>query len=275
MTHVAVDLYDASAFVYEKASNKATDVFDVCRKEASVQVSKGLEFSSDFINEQFDEHWPKVAPYYDDIVVANYQKIQPQLQEHVYPKISQAATFTNDVLKPKVLEAIDDGRKTVTPIIEQNIQGAADLYENYCRSSLTEFLKATDEVEVLKEHPPPAFLLESWETSCENPRDSITVLAQGTGILLAVIFYRRILRFAWSIVVFFLMFFVRLTPLRFFIRTKKTKDIESCTESPPSAPSSPSPPAMAASSESLMKAVIDDEDENNVEPEGETAATLY
>ena len=269
MTHVAEDFYGAGAAVYKQASDKAAEVYDDSRKKASVHVSNGIEYSSRVLNEKFDEHWPTVAPYYEDIVAGNYQKVEPHLNDHVYPKLRQASDWTNEVVKPKVFEAIDDGKKTITPVIESNIQGATDLYENYCRSSLTEFLKATEEVDVLKEHPPPSFLLDSWETSCENPRDSITALAQGMGVLLALVFYRRILGLAWSIVKFFLLLFVRLTPLRFFLPRKTiTKEI---TSPPPS----PSPPAMAASSESLMKAVIDDENENEAEPEAEAAATLY
>ncbi len=206
------------------------------------------------------------------------------MNDHVYPKLRQASDWTNEVAKPKVLEAIDDGRKTITPVIESKIQAASDFYQNYCRSSLTEFLKATEEVEFLKEHPPPSFLLDSWETSCQNPRESIAALAQGTGVLLALVYFRSILRLTWSIVKFFLLFFVRLTPLGFFLpRKTATKEIAS---SPPS----PSPPAMAGSTESLIKAVIDDEEENEAEPEkaviddekeneaepeAEAAATLY
>ena len=272
VTHVAIDFYDASASVAKHASDKAAEVYDVSKRKAGIHVSNGLEYSSRVINEKFDEHWPTVAPYYDDMVTGNYEKIAPHLQDHVYPALRQASDWTNTVVKPKVLEAIDDGKKTVTPVIEQNIQVAADVYEGYCRSSLTEFLKATEEVEVLKEHPPPSFLLESWETSCEKPRDSIIALSQGTAIFFALIFWRRIMGLAWGIVKFFLLLFVKLTPLRFFLPRKPAqKELES----PPPSPTSESPPEMAASHDSLMKSVIDDEIENDVEPEGEAAATLY
>merc|ERR1711966_508768 len=111
------------------------------------------------------------------------------------------------------------------PVVERQYQKAVRMYGNYCRSSLQEFLKASQEVEVLRDHPPPAFLLESWETSCENPRDSMNVAMQGVLTLFVIIFYRRLFGLAWSIASFSLSLVVRLTPLRFFISLKTAKAI--------------------------------------------------
>ena len=257
MTHVATDLYDASAFVYRQASDKAVEVYD-----------QSLEYSSRAIQDKYEEHWPKIAPYYEDAFSSNYQRIEPHLENYVFPHVRKASAWTNDVVKPKVLEVIGDGKNAVAPVIEEKYQGAADLYANYCKSSLQEFHMAIQEVEVFRDHPPPSFLLESWESSCENPRDSIRALVHGVSMLLAIVFYRRILALAWAIVVFILKLPVRLTPLRFFLlRKNATKSIES-------PPSSPSPLMKEASSDSLMKAIVDDENEHEV-TEGEADATLY
>lgn len=277
MTHVAEDLYDVGATAYKKASDaagvvaaeslriaseKASDGLRLAKahapdglRAASAKLSDGVDYSGRLMNEKFNEHWPTVSPYYKEHVLGNYEThVEPHLQTHVFPKLRQASTWSNEVGMPMALEAIEEGKKTyqseVVPMLERQYQGAARLYANYCRSSLQEFLKASQELEVLKDNPPPAFLLESWETSCENPKDSLTALMQGTLVLFLVLFYRRIFGLAWSIVSFFVSLVVRFTPLRFFIRTSTTKAIES----PPSSPSIPSPPSMkAASSESLMK----------------------
>lgn len=279
MTHVGADVYDAGAAAVGQVAGKATEVYGQVAGKAKEVYGQSLEYSSRVINEKYEEHWPSVAPYYDDIIIGNYQKlerqyqeIQPHLEAHIYPHVRTASAWTNDVAKPKVLEAIDDAKKVVSPVIEEKYNGAAKLYADYCKYSLIEFVRATQEIELFKDHPPPDFLLGSWETSCQNPHDSIKALMQGVGLLFAIIFYRRLLRLAWSILVFVLLIPVKLSPLRFFLPRKSTvtsKEIDS-------PPSSPSPMAQEASSESLEKVVADAEDEGDIdEDEGEGDASLY
>ena len=269
MTHIGEDVYDAGAAVFGKAADKAVDVYSQAADKVVDVYSESVEALSRVVKEKYEEHWPSVAPYYEDIVIANYKKaeqkfeeIEPHLETHVYPHIRTASAWTNEVAKPKVLEVIDDGKKVVSPVIEEKYNGAAELYADYCKSSLIEFVRATQDVEILKDHPPPDFLLGSWETSCQNPHDSIKALMQGFGLLFALIFYRRILGLAWSIVVFVLLIPVKLSPLGFFLprKTTVTKEIDS-------PPSSPSPNLEKASTENLEKIVEDDEAEDEKEDE--------
>lgn len=262
MTHVATDMYDVGVIAYKQTSDAAVVVYAESIRLASARVSDGLEYSNRLINGQVDVHWPKIQPYYEEHISGNYQThLEPQLRTHVFPKLHQVSSWSHKVAKPSVLQAIENGKTSynarVAPVLERQYQGVVRQYGNYCRSSLQEFLKASQEVEVLKDHPPPAFLMESWETSCENPRDSMSALAHGTFVLFLVIFHRRLFRFAWSIAAFAVSLVIRFTPLRFLVpRRSVTKSIEAL-------PSSPSPPSMKeASTDSLMKAVEDDEKEN-------------
>jgi len=273
MTHVAVDVYDASIVAYNRASDTAAVVYEESRRIASAQVSGGLEYSNRVLNDKFEDHWPSISPFYEEHVADNYKThLEPPLQKHVFPRLQKASSWSKEVGKPMVLRGIDDGKNSfntrVVPVIERQYTKLARRYGNYCRHSLKEFLKATHEIGVLKDYPPPDFLLESWETSCENPRESMSALFQGTFVLLLVIFHRRVLRLAWSIFVFTFFFVIRFTPLRFVIPRRSTsKEI-------PSPPSSPSPLMTDASSDSLMKDHGEDENTND-DINGEAEAEVY
>mmetsp|Transcript_4523 Transcript_4523/g.11663 ORF Transcript_4523/g.11663 Transcript_4523/m.11663 type:complete len:656 (-) Transcript_4523:902-2869(-) len=252
MTLVTNDLLDASAVAYEHVTVAASELYTESVRIASAHISDGLEYSNRFLNEKVEDHWPSVQPYYEEHIQSNYQThLQPHLQKHVYPRVQQASSWSTQVAKPTVLQAIDDGKRSydaqVAPIIEQQYQTVVFLYETYCRHSLNEFLKAGQELQILKDNPPPAFLLESWTTSCEHPEDSLSALMYGSLVLLLVVFYRRILRLAWWIVSFSLSLVVRLTPLRFVVPRRVT------TKSIPSPPTSPSPILTEASSDSLVQ----------------------
>jgi hypothetical protein len=284
MTHIASDVYDVSAVAYMKASGAAAVAYSKSVQIAGAKVTNGLESSNRFLFDKFDEHWPTVSPYYEEHISGNYQKhvvgnyqthLEPPLQKHVFPKLRQASSWSNEVAKPLVLEAIEDGKTTINarfvPVVEHHYEGAARLYGNYCKSSLEEFLKASQELEVLKDHPPPAFLLESWETSCDNPRDSISALMQGTIVLFLVIFFRRLFGLAWSIVAFSVSLVIRLTPLRFVVPHRSTTK---AIEPPPSSPATSPPSMKEASTDSLMKAMDADEKENS-DADGMVAAELH
>ena len=262
MTHVAADMYDAGAVAYEQASDAAVLFY----AESLNVIKNCLHYSKDVIRNQVDERWSAISPYYEEHISDNYRThLEPHLQEYVFPQLRHASSWSNEVVKPRVLEAIKGGKEVynsqIAPLIEHQRQEAsrmfdlqyerlARLYGDYCSSSLQEFLKASQELEPLKDHPPPTFLLHSWETSCKNPRDSLSVLLQGASILFLVIFYRRLFRLSLSIVAFSLSLVIRLSPLRFVIpRGKETKVIESQPRSP-----SLSPPSLKeASTDSLNK----------------------
>lgn len=286
MTHIASDVYDVSAVAYRKASGAAVVAVTNGLESSNRFLSDKLDDSNRFIVDKFDEHWPTVSPYYEEHVSGNYQKhivgnfqthLEPPLQKHVFPKLRQASSWSNEVAKPLVLDAIEDGKTAinaqVAPVVERHYQEAANMFGNYCKSSLQEFQKASQELEVLKDHPPPAFLLESWETSCANPRDSIIALMQGTIVFLFVIFYRRLFGLAFSIVAFSVTLVVRFTPLRFVVpRRSTTKTIES----PPSSPSTSPPSMKKASTDSLMKVMkADEDDEKDSDANGTVAAGLH
>ena len=252
MTLVTSDLFDASAVAYKHASAAVSELYTESVRIASAHVSDVREYANRRISEEYEERWPDIQPYYEEHIVNNYQThLEPHLQKHVFPKLQQASSWSSQVAKPTVLQAIDDGKKSydaqVAPIFEQQYQVVVALYETYCRYSLNEFLKASQELQVLRDNPPPDFLLESWTTSCENPRDSLSALMHGSLVLLLVIFYRRLLRLAWWIVGFSLSLVVSLTPLRFVVPRR------SATKSIPSPPTSPTPLSMEASSDSLMQ----------------------
>ena len=287
MTHITSDVYDVGAVAYRKASGAAIVAVTNGLESSNRFLSDKLDDSNRFIVDKFDEHWPTVLPYYEEHITGNYEKhivgnyqthLEPPLQKHVFPKLRQASSWSNEVAKPLVLDAIEDGKTVinaqVVPVVERHYQGAATVYGNYCKSSLQEFQKASEELEVLREHPPPAFLLESWETSCANPRDSITALMQGTLVLFLVIFCRRLFGLVFSIFAFSVTLVIRFTPLRFVVpRRSTTKTIESQPSSP-----SPSPPSMKeASTDSLMKAMKADEDyeKENSDANGTVAAELH
>jgi len=194
-----------------------------------------LEYSNRLINGQVDVHWPKIQPYYEEHISGNYQThLEPHLRTHLFPKLHQLSSWSHEVAKPSVLQAIENGKTSynvrVAPALEHQYQGVVHQYGNYCRSSLQEFLKA---------------------------RDSMSALAHGTFVLILVIFHRRLFGLAWSIAAFAVSLLIRFTPLRFVVpHTSVTKSIEAL-------PSSPSPPSIKeASTDSLMKAVEDDEQEN-------------
>jgi len=270
MTHVATDMYDVSASAYNQgwevsasAYNQAWEGAMVVYAEsltqagaaseiASAHVSDGLKYSSRFINEQVDEHWPTIQPYYEEHIIGNYQThIEPHMQQHVFPRLHQASVWFHGVAMPFVVQTIEDGKKVydsrVSPVLKEQHQAAVRLYGEYCQSSLQEFRKASKESDILKDNPPPAYFMESWEKSCANPQDSLNALAQGALFLFAAIFFRRLLGLAWWIVVTFLVSPVlRFTPLGFVFSWRSGKSTSTSTESsPPPQKKQSSPPAMA------------------------------
>lgn len=147
---------------------------------------------------------------------------------------------------PMVIRAMEDIKKSyqtkIAPIIEAKHQGAVDTYGYYCKLYLREFKKASTESDVLKSHPPPAYLLESWKTSCAQPRESLGALTNGTLTVLALIFYRRILGLVWWIATFSLSLVImplRWTPLGWFLPrpsvvvSEVTDDVDQSAETPP------------------------------------------
>ena len=194
MTHVSTDLYDGGLAVYAMAVEQAGVVGDI----AMVHVSKGLEKSKDFVHGQVEEYWQAIEPHYQEHVASQYQThLEPHLHKHVFPKLHQASVWFQTTVMPLVMEGIGIVKEIyhtkVVPIVEAKYQGLVDSYGYYCKSYLRDFEKVSQESQVLKDNPPPAYLLESWQISCANPRESLGALINGTLTLFALVFYRRLL----------------------------------------------------------------------------------
>lgn len=266
MTHVASDMYDVSASAYNQVWEAATVVYaesltlaGVGSKIASTHVSDGLKYSSRFINDQVDEQWPIIQPYYEEHIAGNYQThLEPHLRQHVFPTLHQASVWFHNTAMPFVVQTIEDGKQVydaqVSPVLKKHHQSVVRLYGEYCQSSLQEFRKASKELDILKDYPPPAYFMESWKKSCANPQESLNALMQGTFFLFAAIFHRCLFGLAWWIVTFLMSLVIRFTPLRFvFSRhsgtsaSASTESSSSSSSSPPATPSKKgsSPPAMA------------------------------
>lgn len=242
MTHVTTDLYDAGL---------------IARDAASAHISKGLENSKRFVHEQFNElwliiephyqkQWLIIEPYYQEHVANNYQThLEPHVQKHVVPRLDQASVWFRATAVPFVKEVVEEIIKMykvkVTPVVEEKQKEIVNMYGYYCKLYLREFQKATKESDILKDYPPPAYVLESWKTSCANPQESLGALLNGIFTLLALIFYRRIFGLVWWIGTFSLSLVLlplRLTPLGWFLPRRSTgskmpKNAKKSSESPP------------------------------------------
>ena len=199
MTHVASDMYDVSASAYNQAWETAIVVYAeslTLAGEASeiaiAHVSDGLKYSSRFINDQVDEQWPVIHPYYEEHIVGNYQThLEPHLSQHVFPSLNQASVWFHETAMPFVVQTIEDGQQVynaqVSPVLQKYHQSVVRLYGEYCQSSLKEFRKASKEMDILKDYPPPAYFMESWKKSCANPQESLNALMQGTLLLFTIL----------------------------------------------------------------------------------------
>lgn len=221
ITHVSADLYDAGLTVYAKSVKQA----GVASEVVMAQVSKGVEKSKRFVHGQVGEHWLAIEPLYQEHVANNYQThLEPHLQNHVFPRLHEASVGFRATIVPLVIKAIEEIKQTyktkLVPVMEEKYQMIVNMYGYYCKLYLREFQKASQESDILKDHPPPAYLLESWQTSCANPRESLSALMNGTLTLLALIFYRRVFGLVWWMGTFSLSLVIlplRWTPLGWFL----------------------------------------------------------
>lgn len=231
MTHVRTDLYDVGLTASEAAK---------------AHVSKGLENSKRFVRGQFDAHWLTIEPYYQDHVANNYQThLEPHVKKYVVPRFNQASIWFRATAVPFVNEVIEETKKMyktkVAPVVEQKQKVVVNMYGYYCKLYLREFQKASKESDILKDYPPPAFVLQSWQTSCANPQESLGAFLNGIFTLLALIFYRRIFGLVWWMGTFSLSLVLlplRWTPLGWFLPRRSTgskmpKDAKKSSESPP------------------------------------------
>lgn len=247
VTHVASDAFDLAMVVVAESRNFA----GVASQIASDQISDGLKYSNEFVTEKFDKHWPTIQPHYEEHISKNYQTLlEPHLKKHVFPKLREGSDWVYGEGIPLAVEAMDKGKdafhSNVTPVVQRHHKTVVNMYADYCQSSLREFTKASQEIDILKDYPPPAFVLDSWKTSCKQPRESLNALAHGTLALFVLVFHRSILGFAWYIVFSALMLVVRFSLLRFFLPSSTTS-VKS-GKSPP-----PSPTPLTASTDSLAK----------------------
>jgi hypothetical protein len=194
MTHFTSDVYDASANAYSQtlktAKETAMTVYTESRKYAGLaieiaigHVSNGLVYSKRFINDQMDELWPKIQPYYKEHITDNYEKAIERAIEHVSNGLENSKRFINDLydarVSPLVQKLAQDGKE-----IHQTM---LDLYGEYCQSSIEAFRKASKEVDVLTKNQPPMYLMVLWEKSCAHPQESLNALMQGTLLLFTIL----------------------------------------------------------------------------------------
>jgi hypothetical protein len=280
MTHFTNDVYDASANAYsqtletaketfsqtlETSKETATVVYAESRKYAGVAIkiasghvsdglelasgytSVGLEYSKRFINDQMDELWPKIQPYYKEHITDNYETlIEPHLKEHVFPTLHRASGWFHEAAMPVIVQTIEDGRKfygaQVSPLVQKLVQDGKEihqttigLYGEYCQSSFEEFRKASKEVDFLKNNPPPMHFMESWKKSCAHPQESLSALMQGSLLLITILFRRRIFGLFWWIMTSLVSIVIRFTPLR-FVFSRRSADKSSAKSKGSSSP---------------------------------------
>eukprot|EP00537_Pseudo-nitzschia_pungens_P005914 CAMPEP_0172357802 /NCGR_PEP_ID=MMETSP1060-20121228/2131_1 /TAXON_ID=37318 /ORGANISM="Pseudo-nitzschia pungens, Strain cf. cingulata" /LENGTH=703 /DNA_ID=CAMNT_0013078645 /DNA_START=91 /DNA_END=2202 /DNA_ORIENTATION=+ len=307
VTHVATDLYDAGFVAYAESVKQA----EVARDLAMAHVAEGMKKSKRFVNGQVDEHWPTIQPYYEEHIANNYQvHLEPHLKKHVFPMFHKGSVWFQAIVVPMAIEVVEEIQKAyqtkVVPIMTAKHKDMVVTYGYYCKLYLREFKKASKESEILKDHPPPAYLLESWQTSCAHPRESLGALTNGILILLALIFFRRIVGLVWWMASFSLSLVlmpVRWTPLRWFLPRRsvvsETNDdanqsAESSEISDDVEPSTESPPAVTTAfsespgSEVKVQSEGEEEDEdediededikmdgNSSDSNGDAAAKLY
>jgi len=251
MTYIANDVYHVSARAYSQAWKTTTKVYTESRKHAAVAMKLtgehiliGLEYSSRFMNDQVDEHWPTIQqtiqPYFKKYIADNYEThIEPHLREHLFPRFNQASVWYYDKFMPWSVRKIDDCHTFFTPIlntcfdeVEKFHFKMTGLYGEYCSSSLQEFLKISKESDVLMKYPPPTYF---WKQSCLHPRESLNALMQGIFVLLSIAFRRRILGLFLGFFGLLLSIIIHLTPLRFVLLqrsdTSTTKFASTCPSS--------------------------------------------
>lgn len=289
MTHITSDIYEASASVGRQASDAAKALYAESKKQAEVatgvalvRASDGWKESKHFLNVQVKEAWPAIQPYYEEHIASNYQAhLEPHLKQHVFPKVQQARGWFRTTVVPLASQVVGEIRQTysskVAPILRREYRAIVAIYAYYCNKYLSEFHKASKTSDILKEHPPPAYFLESWETSCANPQESMTALIHATLGLLALIFYRRLFGVVWWTVTCSVSRAVKLTPLRWIVpqRTAKTVELseveESESEMTPNVSKATLGSPDSATKETNGK-IDEEEDEDNDEP---VAAKLY
>jgi hypothetical protein len=212
MTHISIDLYDSSAYLWQRSITTGKHLYDESKK----QVQKGTEKATNVYKDQMDKHWPTIKPHYEEHIVGNFQKhVAPHLEEHVYPRLSQLSKWYQREIVPRFQQCV----RTV----QQHYRRMTRLYGEECRSSLKAYKQASKENDFFKEYPLPQSVLQTWTNSCSHPEETMDSAINGLLLLLGIIFYRRILDVVWWTLHLLLAILVMFTPLRFFVSHKNSK----------------------------------------------------
>mmetsp|Transcript_52724 Transcript_52724/g.147974 ORF Transcript_52724/g.147974 Transcript_52724/m.147974 type:complete len:556 (+) Transcript_52724:103-1770(+) len=234
MTYIAEDMYETTLTAYSRAAeaasagaSKAVEAATVAAqqlnihsrklaKEASVHAQYWYKKAIEIYGEQYNQHWPKIKPHYDEHVAPLVGKVNQWKSKEVDPKLE---SLKKEYVKIKTNE-IDPRLKVLNTERKKLFAKMVELYSTYCSESYKfsrQMAKKHDFMEQFQQVGPYV------KDSCDHAERSVTLLLQGMLVLFLLPFTGRILRLAWGLVRLALKVFLTVTLLRFILPRGSSK----------------------------------------------------
>ena len=228
-------LKDKSAILYKEIQVAGGDLKNksaILYKEVQVAGGDLKNKSAALYQEQYEKHWPKVKPHYDERVAPVVAKFEAWKEKELDPKYQKAMAKYREIKENEFDPRFEVASKKFKelkkdefePRFEQLKQKSREQFKDRARRyahACQEALEFGRNLANEKNLPFDDTIAPYIKESCQHPEESITNFFYAWLAIFAFFFRRRIFRLIFGIVGFFWGLFVSFTPLRFFIRRKK------------------------------------------------------
>lgn len=189
-------------------------------KELSVQADVGYKKGKKIYEDQYNQHWPKVKPHYDEHVLPVVKKFNEWKAKEVDPHLEtlkkEYQAFKTKQIDPRMRTLNKERKALFAKMVEMYAENCKVGYQHGAAMA-----KENELVESIFKKMGPGM-----KESCQKPELSVTLILRVTLVLVLLPFTGRILGLIWGLIRFVWNIFLTVTLIRFILPKPSPKPVQ-------------------------------------------------